>query len=209
MMVSIWRLSRASSCPRTGGPRPRHACVPAGGDSPDAAPRGNRIGGLIHLDKLEGGRGIEWVSRASQAMAFARISRARRSYFTSRRRRRISSHSAIVRPLVRRRSSHSAWQTKSRITWAVGSTSRASSTDVRPARTSSTLCRRNSGGHDGRLLGIADAFLPKEKVSTRPGQLHPTAQRRGNRYTRHTPINDPHASRRRAWRSPKRRDREN
>src|SRR5690606_5363043 len=43
---------------------------------------------------------------------------------------------------------------------------------VRPARTISTSCRRNSGGYGGFPFGIVD-ILPRGQVSTEPGQLHP------------------------------------
>jgi transposase-like protein len=33
------------------------------------------------------------------------------------------------------------------------------------------ICRRNSGGYGGRDFGIVDSFLPKDRVSTKPGQL--------------------------------------
>jgi len=62
--------------------------------------------------------------------------------------------------------------TQLRIDWAVGSNSRDSSSGVRPERTNSTIRRRYSGGYGGRLLGIADSFLPKDEVSTESGQLH-------------------------------------
>ncbi len=48
---------------------------------------------------------------------------------------------------------------------------RDSSAGVRPARTSSTICWRNSAGYGGWVLGILDSFLPKNEVSAEAGQL--------------------------------------
>ncbi|TDD24764.1 CPBP family intramembrane glutamic endopeptidase [Nonomuraea diastatica] len=56
-----------------------------------------------------------------------------------------SPFSALVSPSWRP-SSRSAWRTQVRIDCAEGWNSLASSSGVRPARTSSTVCRRNSGG---------------------------------------------------------------
>ena len=52
----------------------------------------------------------------------------------------------------------------------------ASSSWVRPARTSSTICRRNSRGYGGRDIGTCELLpgpiVPSDQVSTRPGQHH-------------------------------------
>ena len=63
----------------------------------------------------------------------------------SRRRRRSSSCSAVLSPSARRPSSRSACTTQLRIACADGSNSRAKSSGVRPARTSSIIWRRYSG----------------------------------------------------------------
>jgi transposase len=47
--------------------------------------------------------------------------------------------------------SRSAWRTQCAIDCAFGSNSRARSCGVRPDRTNSTICRRNSGGYDKAL----------------------------------------------------------
>lgn len=43
---------------------------------------------------------------------------------------------------------------------------------VLPARTSSVIRCWNSGGYGLRNFPIVDSFLPKDRVSTKPGQLH-------------------------------------
>jgi hypothetical protein len=87
------------------------------------------------------------LSRANQAAAFDRISRSSLSWRFSRLSRLSSSRSAVVRPppLLRRPASRSVRPTQFLIDCAVGSNSRASSSGERPARTSSTIWRRNSG----------------------------------------------------------------
>src|ERR1700730_1626847 len=54
--------------------------------------------------------------------------------------------------------------------WPLGSNSRASSSGLRPARTRSTICRRNSGEYGGRVLGIGSTSGERLSVSTKPGQ---------------------------------------
>src|SRR5258707_6922943 len=54
--------------------------------------------------------------------------------------------------------------------WPLGSNSRARSSGLRPARTRSTICRRNSGEYGGRVLGIASTSGERLRVSTKPGQ---------------------------------------
>ena len=56
-----------------------------------------------------------------------------------------SSRSAVVKPSARRPSSRSTWATQLPIACAEGSNPLASSSGVRPARTSSTISRRSSG----------------------------------------------------------------
>jgi hypothetical protein len=54
-----------------------------------------------------------------------------------------------------------------------GSNSRARSVGSRPARTRSTICRRNSAGYAGRVFGIGQTPHAKAfSVSTKPGQSH-------------------------------------
>ena len=77
------------------------------------------------------------VSRAKKAAALRKISFSSRRILFSRRSRASSSFSALVRPSSRRPSSRSAWRTQIRIDCAEGWNSLASSSGVRPARTSS------------------------------------------------------------------------
>ena len=94
-------------------------------------------------------------------MAFAKISRSSRSRRFSRRRRRSSSRSAVLGPSPRRPSSRSPCTTQLRIACAVGSNSRDNSSGLRPARTNSTIWRRNSGAYGGLDLGMVDTSSPK------------------------------------------------
>ncbi len=81
--------------------------------------------------------------------------------------------SVDVRPSGRLPSSRSACRTQLRIAPAEGSNFWASSSGVRPARTSSTMRCRNSVEYGGRVLGIVDTFLLlRGYVSTKAGQLH-------------------------------------
>src|SRR5438132_1626825 len=73
---------------------------------------------------------------------------------------------------VRSPASSAACFTQFRIACAEGSNWRASSSGVRPLRTSSTIRWRNSGEYGGLLFGIVDLpFRPNDGVSTKPGQL--------------------------------------
>src|SRR6516162_8099655 len=117
----------------------------AGGDTQDPAHGGDREFGLIFAHEPEPFDGIVFVSRANQAAAFERISLSSLSWRFSRLSWLSSSRSAVVRPSPRRPASHSACPTQFLIDCAVGSNSCASSSGERPARTSSTIWRRNSG----------------------------------------------------------------
>ena len=152
--------------------RPR--VIAAGGDAQDAAHHGNGVTGPVLAHEWEPFGGITSVSRANQAAAFERISRSNLSWRFSRRRRLSSSRSAVVRPSPRRPSSRSARATQLRIACADGSNSFASSSGVRPAQTSSIICRRNSGGYGVRFLAIVNSENSNVRVSTKPGQLQTT-----------------------------------
>src|SRR5207244_12372986 len=135
--------------------------------------RGDRMHGLVAPHELESFGGIEPVSRANQAAAFFKISRSSRRTLFSRRSRRSSSRSSVVRPSWRWPSSRSAWATQLRIDCAVGSNFSASSSGFRPARTISTSRRLNSGGYGTWDLGIVNSSsLERDLVSTKPGALH-------------------------------------
>jgi len=129
---------------------------------------------------------------------FFRISFSCLRILFSRRSRLSSSRSALESPSLRRPSSRSACVSQLRMVWAEGSNSLASSSGVRPARTSSMICRRNSGGYGGRDFGIVDSFLPKDRVSTKPGQLHPQDRTRCRECCRKGSTIG------RTWRQPKR-----
>jgi hypothetical protein len=81
---------------------------------------------------------------------------------------------------VRSPASRAACFTQFRIACAEGSNWRASSSGVRPLRTSSTIRCRNSGAYGRWLFGIWDLpFRPNDGVSTKPGQLHGQVRPRG------------------------------
>ena len=145
--------------------------VPAGGDAQNTAQSSNWIIGLMGSHEFEDPSGIVPVSRANQAAAFDRISRSCFSRRFSRRKRRSSSCSAVVRPSLRWPDDSSACWTQFRIICDDGSNSCPSSSGVRPDRISSIICRRNSGGYAWCLFPIADSLLPKDYVSTKTGQL--------------------------------------
>ena len=167
--------------------------VPAAGDTQQTAHRTDGKTGLVLLHELEPFVGTTSVSRANQAAAFANISRSSLSCLFSRRKRLSSSRSAVVKPSFLRPSSRSACRTQFRIAWADGSNSRASSSAVRPARTSSTIWRRNSAGYGGRVLGIIVSFRlsrarPVELWKTGPLPRlpqHPQARRRRKHHSVH------------------------
>jgi len=131
--------------------------VPTGGDTQKSAHPGYRVLGLIRSHELED---PESVSRANQAAAFANISRSIFSWRFSRRSLLSSSRSSVVRPSSRRPSSRSACRTQARIDTGDGPNSLARSAGFPPARTSSTICCRNSSGYGGRVLPMALSFRP-------------------------------------------------
>ena len=115
--------------------------------------------------------GTVFVSRANQAAAFDRISRSSRSWRFSRLSRLSSARSAVRNPPSPPPVSRSDCATQLRIDCAVGSNSRDNSSGERPACTSSTICRRNSGVYAALVLPIVDSSVPNSPVSTKPGQL--------------------------------------
>ena len=113
--------------------------VAAAGNAQHSAHGGYRKFGLVRAHESEPFGGITSVSRANQAAAFERMSRSSLSCLTSRRRRLISSRSAVVTPSSRRPASRSACTTQFRIACAVGSNSFARLPDfarIEPARSS-------------------------------------------------------------------------
>src|SRR5947209_12843061 len=136
---------------------------------------GDREGGLVRLHEPEDPDGTVPVSRANQAAARERMSRSCRNCLFSRRRRLSSSRSATDSPgnvSSRRTSCRSTRATQFRIAWEDGSNSRARSAGSRPARTSSTLWRRNSGEYGTCVLAMEITSCESLKGSTEAGQLH-------------------------------------
>ncbi len=143
------------------------------GNAEHARHCGNRERGLVRAHEPEEPDGSVPVSRANQAAAFDRISRSSRNCLFSRRSPINSSRSAAVSAGAissRRPSFRPAWATHARMEWPLGSNSRARSSGLRPARTRSTICRRNSGEYGGRVLGIGSTSGKSFRVSTKPGQ---------------------------------------
>ena len=146
LVFSANRQPRIGTCTSRRQPStPR--VVPARGDTKQAGHRGDADTRLIRTHEPVDRPGP--VSRAIQAVAVARILRSSRSRRFSRRSRRSSSRSSVRRPSLRSPASRSACATQLRIAWADGSNSRANSPGVRPDRTSSTICCRNTPGHGG------------------------------------------------------------
>src|SRR5262249_15442856 len=175
-------LARA---PRRAASRPR--MIAAGGDAQNTAHRGQRMNGPVLAHESVSFGGTVFVSRANQAAARERMSRSTLSWRFSRRKRWSSWGSAEVNPSAPRPPSPAGCATPVRRVFAVGPDSPSNSPGVRPARTRSTICRRNSGGYGARflpLLGIADSFDTNPAVSTKPGQLH-NAFREGARRLPH------------------------
>ena len=133
--------------------------VPTGGDFQDPAHRGYFIEGLIGFHELvdspwhrvglpsEPGRGFcKDLPLLSQLPILAAQSSDLLPLL-------------VIRPSLRRPSSRSACRIQIRIAWADGSNSRDNSWGVRPARTSSTICRLNSGGYGECDLGHRSILL--------------------------------------------------
>src|SRR6202011_4960292 len=136
--------------------------VATGRDFQYAAHGGDPVAGLIRVHELERRDGTEPVSVANQAAAFDNISRSSRRVRFSRLSRLSSSRSAVVSPSLRRPSSRSACATQLRIEVAVVWNSRASSSALRPARTSSTIRCRYSGAYRLCVFPIVVSPLPAQ-----------------------------------------------
>ena len=134
--------------PRPAG-RPSTAprIVPARGETQQTAHRAHRIDRLVVAHEPEPPLGIDPLSRANQAVAFARMSRSSLTRRSSRFSSRTSLCSAVVSPSLRSPSSRSAYFTQRRIAVADGSNSFANRSALRPARTSSTIRALNSGAY--------------------------------------------------------------
>lgn len=127
--------------------------------------------GLICDHELESLDGIAVVSRANEAAAVRRISRSSCCVRFSRRSRRTSFCSPVVSPSWRRPASRPACRTQFPMHCTNGSYCRASSSDVRPFRTSATRRWWSSAGYGRWLFDIVDAptmECPQDRVSSRP-----------------------------------------
>lgn len=146
------------------------------GRHPRPAYRGEQVVALVRLNESEPFDGIDLVSLANQAAAFDRISRSRRSCLFSRPRRVSSSRSAVVKPSFRLPSSRSACSTQLWMAWAEGSNSRESSSELLPARSSSTIRRLKSGGYGGCDFGMTDTSSSKDysvhESGSTPSRMH-------------------------------------
>src|ERR1019366_3106596 len=152
---------RVRSAARRGRPLP--PCIEAaGGDAQPPAHRRGSITGLIRTHELERRDGTAPVSVANQAAAFDKISRSsRRTRFW--RLSRVSSwRSSVVSPALSRPSSRSACATQLRIDCEVVWNSRASSSALRPARTSSTIRCRYSRAYRLCVFPIVASPLPAQ-----------------------------------------------
>src|SRR6202158_603906 len=146
-------------------------------DCEQPAHRPYRIGGLVRFHKSEERFVFGAVSCANQAAAFDKISRSILSWRFSRRSFASSSRSALVKPPSPRPASRSACLTQPRIDHTEQPNSLLSCTGCRPARTSSTICCRNSGVYRFAIfdLAIVDSSSVKIEESTETGQLQSIA----------------------------------
>ena len=133
--------------------RPR--VMAAGGDAQDAVHHGNGVTGPVLAHEWEPFGGITSVSRA-QAAAFERILALQLELAV------LTPQTVELLALCRRQAIRAAalvtvgLRDPVAIACADGSNSFASSSGVRPARTSSIICRRNSGAYGARFLAIVD-----------------------------------------------------
>src|SRR5439155_13696486 len=146
----------------------------ARGDLQQPAHHTHRKGVLVRSHESEEFFAFGLVSCANQAAAFARISRSILSRLFSRRRRVSSARSVVLRPPSPRPASRSACLTHNAIVQGVGPNSRASSGMPRPARCSSTICRRNSAVYRFEVfdLAIRDSCHANCKESVKAGPDH-------------------------------------
>ena len=134
--------------------------VPTGGHAQDTAHGADGVDLLMSAHEFEDLDGFESASRANQVAAFERMSLSTRNCLISRRRRCSSWSSSVVKPPSPEPSSRSACCTQLRIDSGDGSNSLANYSGVRPARTNSTIWRRNSGAYGVCVLGRSSS-LPK------------------------------------------------
>ena len=120
--------------------------------------------------EFEDGVNVLSLLAANQAVAFARMSR---SIWTCRSCRRSLASSSRSTPLS---APVVAWPpaapTQLAMVCAVTSNSRASSAGVLPARTSSTICSRNSAGYGGLVLPILNFLLYSVRCPSNRGNFN-------------------------------------
>ena len=114
------------------------------------------------------------VSRANQAAAFARISQSILSRRFSRRRRRGSARSSVLRPSSRLPRSRSSCLTRLRMAWTVGSNSLASASQaaagtnkVHHLLTGRPPDRSTGSGHVTLLSNTKEITCPLKQVNSR------------------------------------------
>ena len=181
--------SRAPSAPVSVTPRrqwrepmadakPRHGSPPLG--AKQARHGGKRKAALVRAHEPEEPDGTAPVSRANQAAALERMCVPPGDCLFSRRNRANSSRADAAQSpnrFSRRHSCLSAAATHAPIDCAVGSNPRQRSSADRPARTRSTIRRRNSGEYGGRVWALGTPLL---KASGCPrSQVNPTNQSGG------------------------------
>src|SRR5215218_2189288 len=145
--------------------RTRHAEYPA--QSAD------RVAGLLRIDEPEDHRRVLSSCAARKAAAFFKISRSSARIRFSRRSRRNSSRSSLLRP-SRRPSSMSIWRAQLRSDCGETPSSRASpGTDLPLRLSSSTASRRNCKGYGAGMDTDPSRRTrrPSDQVSTKPGEL--------------------------------------
>src|SRR5688500_12588030 len=146
-----------------------------------------RKGGLVRLHESEERFGVAVLAFANQAAAFDRMSRSSFSCRFSRRSRSSSSRSASLTPPSPLPSLSSACLTQYLIVPAAGPNSRARCAGTRPARTSSTICCRNSGVYLAPLWAIADSSVGDTDESTKSGQAQNSPKQPSLRLFSHPP----------------------
>ena len=162
---------------RRATPSPR--VVPTGGDAQQATLCGYRIVGLVRPHELVSSDGIEPASRANQAAAFANISRSRFNCRFSRRSRRISSRSWVVRPSASLPSSRSACFTSIDTLYSRLKLPRHSP-GLRPTRTNSTI---RGGTQAGTPFYLVALWTPPYLIFGCPLNWVNSKQRTGDRHS--------------------------
>ena len=169
------RFSKASSTTAWAeGGQAEPGMVSYPGKTGHARHGGDRQAGLVRAHELEEPDGTAPVCRPNQAAAFEGTSRSAM----------LGSGSTLIRFAAQapRPSCLSAAAIQTPIDCAVGTNFRARSSGDRPARTRSTIWRRNSGEQGRRVLGIRNTPGGSLRVSTKPGhsQSHPAEPRPWN-----------------------------